>query len=71
MEKENQQNKTNNFLSRLLGIPEDTHFKTNFDLNDNSILKIAWNSPNDNKSNLFNMLVDFNDPAAIRIKDNH
>lgn len=71
MEKENQQSNTNNLLSSLLGIPEDTHFKPYFNLRDNSILKIAWHSPNDNKSNLFNMLVDFKDPALIRIKDNH
>lgn len=69
MENENRQN--NNYLSRLLGIPEDVNVNYSFNPRDNSILKIAWNSPNDNKSNLFNLLVDFKDPAWIRIKDNH
>lgn len=39
-------------------------------LNDTSIMKIAWNSPNDNKSNLINFLMDL-EPYTIRIKDNH
>ncbi|MBR6099433.1 hypothetical protein IKP85_06770 [bacterium] len=62
--------KKKNFLSNFLGLPEDA--KVNFAFNplDNSILKIAWNSPNDGKSNLFNMLMS-TEPYTIRIKDNH
>ena len=40
------------------------------DWDDDSIIKISWNSPNDNKSNLFNMLLS-PEPYTIRIKDNH
>ena len=49
------------FLSRYLSglIPDN-----------NSIVKIAWNSPNDGKGNLVNFLMDL-EPYTIRIKDNH
>lgn len=49
------------FLSRYLAglIPKD-----------NSVVKIAWNSPNDDKGNLVNVLMSL-EPYTIRIKDNH
>lgn len=63
--------KKKSFLSNFLGLPEDA--KVNFAFNplDNSILKIAWNSPNDGKSNLFNMLMNPKELTTIRIEDGH
>lgn len=64
-----EQNK-NNLLSKLLGFPEDANVNYSFKPLDNSIMKVSWNSPNDGKPNLFNLLMS-NEPYFIRIKDNH
>lgn len=65
----------NNFLSRFLaGLVnaegENPRIDYKFDPTDNSIMKIAWNSPNDKKQNIVNFLMDW-EPYTIRIKDNH
>jgi hypothetical protein len=69
MEKEKR--KPKNILSSLLGLPEDTNVKFTFNPYDNSIMKIAWNSPNDGKSNLFNLLMNPREITTLRIEDNH
>lgn len=64
-------NKTlKDFFNGMLGLPEDTQVNYSFNPRDNSIFKIAWNSPNDGKQNLFNLLLS-PEPYTIRIKDNH
>lgn len=60
----------NNFLNKLFGFPNDTNINYSFKPLDNSIMKVSWNSPNDGKPNLFNMLMS-TEPYFIRIKDNH
>lgn len=45
--------------------------KYKLDWNDDSILKVRWKSPNDKKSNLFNLIVNMNDDDFLKIKDNH
>lgn len=60
----------NNLLGQMLGLPQDAHINYTFNPLDNSIMKISWNSPNDGKPNLFNMLMNL-EPYTIRIKDNH
>jgi len=65
-----EQGKKKSFLNNLLGLPEDAKVNYTFNPMDNSIMKISWNSPNDGKPNLFNMLMNL-EPYTIRIKDNH
>lgn len=65
-----EQGKRKSFLNNLLGLPEDAKVNYTFNPMDNSIMKISWNSPNDGKPNLFNMLMSA-EPYFIRIKDNH
>lgn len=60
----------NNFLNKLFDLPNDTNINYSFKPLDNSIMKVSWNSPNDRKPNLFNLLMS-NEPYFIRIKDNH
>ena len=58
------------FLAKLLGMPQGTRVNYTFNPKNNSFIKIAWNSPNDNKANLINMLMS-TDPYTLRIRDNH
>lgn len=51
-------------------MPNGVNVDYKFSPLDNSLMKISWNSPNDNKPNLFNVLFDA-EPYTIRIKDNH
>lgn len=60
-----------NVLAKMLGLPEGVKIKNSFNPLDNSIMKISWQSPNDNKSNLVNMLLNPSDFITMRIKDNH
>ena len=62
--------KGKNLLAKILGLPEGANINYAFNPKDNSIMKISWNSPNDGKPNLVNMLVS-TEPYFIRIKDNH
>ena len=57
-------------LAKILGLPEGTKINFNFSPLDNSIAKVSWNSPNDNRANLVNFLLS-PEPYTIRIKDNH
>lgn len=57
-------------LAKILGLPEGTKVNFNFSPLDNSIAKVSWNSPNDNRANLVNFLLS-PEPYTIRIKDNH
>ena len=58
------------FLSKLLGLPEGTQVNYTFNPSDNSIVKLSWTSPNDKRQNLINMLLSA-EPYTIRVKDNH
>lgn len=62
--------KKSNLLGQILGLPQDANINYTFNPFDNSIMKISWNSPNDGKSNLVNLLMDWK-PYTIKIKDNH
>lgn len=57
-------------LAKILGLPKGTKVNFNFSPLDNSIAKVSWNSPNDNRANLVNFLLS-PEPYTIRIKDNH
>ena len=59
-----------NLFDWLLPVSDGANVNYKFEPSDNSLLKISWNSPNDNKANLFNVLFD-TEPYTIRIKDNH
>ena len=49
--------------------PKSANKKYKFDLNDNSLIKIKWTSPTDNKENILDIRLDKNN--SIKIKDNH
>lgn len=58
-------------LAKILGLPEGTKVNFNFSPLDNSIAKVSWNSPNDNRANLINMLLNPQEVTTVKIKDNH
>lgn len=58
-------------LAKILGLPEGTKVNFNFNPLDNSIAKVSWNSPNDNRANLINMLLNPQELTTVKIKDNH
>lgn len=60
-----------NLLSQMLGLPKEAKVNYTFNPLDNSIMKISWNSPNDGKANLFNMLMNPYELTTIKIKDRH
>ena len=66
-----EQEKKKNLLAYFLGLPEGVKINYAFNPQDNSIMKISWNSPNDGKSNLVNMLVNPYEFTTIKIKDEH
>jgi hypothetical protein len=43
----------------------------NFDINNDSILKLKWQSPNDKKMNVIDFTTDPEKGNTIKIKDNH
>ena len=43
----------------------------NFDINNDSILKLKWQSPNDKKMNVIDFTADPEKGNTIKIKDNH
>ena len=45
--------------------------KLNFDINNKSVLKFKWQSPNDKKMNEINFTTDSEAGNTIQIKDNH
>ena len=52
---------------------EENDIKLNYrfaPISDTSLMKISWNSQDDNKPNLFNILLD-KEPYTIKIKDEH
>jgi hypothetical protein len=55
----------------MLGLPKEAKVNYTFNPFDNSIMKISWNSPNDGKPNLFNMLMNPYELTTIKIKDRH
>ena len=58
-------------LAKILGLPEGTKINFNFSPLDNSIAKVSWNSPIDNRANLINMLLNPQELTTVKIKDNH
>ena len=58
-------------LAKILGLPEGTKINFKFNPLDNSIAKVSWNSPNDNRANLINMLLNPQELTTVKIKDNH
>lgn len=45
--------------------------RVKLDFKDDSIMKIKWKSPNDNKQNTVDFNVDFSKDDFIKMKDNH
>ena len=60
-----------NRLAELLGLPTGTKLNIVNNPLDNSILRMQWNSPNDNKPNEFNIILNPKDLRTLLIRDNH
>lgn len=60
-----------NRLAELLGLRTGTKLNIVNNPLDNSILRMQWNSPNDNKLNEFNIILNPKDLRTLLIRDNH
>jgi len=56
-------------MARKKNTSKNTRYK--FDLKDNSIVDVKWNSPNDKKYNNVRITADFRDFNFVTIRDNH
>lgn len=67
------ENKNNSWLSNILAgvMPEDVNVDFQFVPFDNKLLELAWDSPNDSKKNLVQVLMQPRKLDKIEIKDNH
>ena len=63
----------NNWLSNFLAgvMPDNLNVDFKFEPFDNKLIELAWESPNDSKKNLVQVLMNPRELDRIEIKDTH
>ena len=65
--------KGKNLLAQILAglVPEGVNVDFTFQPFDNKLIEVAWDSPNDKKKNLVQVLMNPRELDRIEVKDNH